>query len=129
MESIFKAALGLFFSWLLLACEQRPVAPALRYSATPHQVSNTTIYRLAVHPLYNPKKLSAAYQPLIDYLNQNLPGTTFELEASRDYQAFEQKFRAREPAFLLPNPWQTLQALTSGKTFKTSMLARKSLQF
>jgi len=72
------------------------------------------LYRLAVHPLHNPSKLTEAYQPLIDYLNQQVADAHFELEASRDYQVYEAKFRAREPEFLLPNPWQTLEAIKAG---------------
>lgn len=67
-----------------------------------------------MHPLHNPAKLTASYQPLIDYLNRQVDGAHFELEASRDYAAFEGKFRARGPALLLPNPWQTLQAMVVG---------------
>jgi phosphonate transport system substrate-binding protein len=72
------------------------------------------LYRLAVHPLHNPTTLSQAYQPLIDYLNRQIPEAHFELEASRDYQVYEAKFRAREPEFLLPNPWHTLEAIKVG---------------
>ena len=72
---------------------------------------NKPIYYLAIHPLHNPKKLSKAYQPLIDYLNKQIPEITFKLEASRDYQAYEVKFRNRKPEILLPNPWQTLEAI------------------
>ncbi|NJD07360.1 MAG: phosphate/phosphite/phosphonate ABC transporter substrate-binding protein [Methylococcaceae bacterium] len=72
------------------------------------------VYRLAVHPLYNPAKLIEAYQPLVDYLNQRLPRIRLMLEASRDYGNFEEKYANRRPEFLLPNPWQTLQAMKSG---------------
>ncbi len=72
------------------------------------------VYRLAVHPLHNPRKLSQAYQPLVDHLNALIPAAHFELEASRDYAAYEAKFRARQPHLLLPNPWQTLQAMQVG---------------
>ena len=72
------------------------------------------VYQFAIHPLYNPRKLFEAYQPLIDYLNSNLTDAQFELEASRDYDAYEKKFRARTPEFLLPNPWQSLQAMKAG---------------
>lgn len=72
------------------------------------------LYRLAVHPLHNPKKLTESYTPLVAYLNRHLPGARFELEASRDYPTYEQKLLAREPEFLLPNPWQTLQAIKRG---------------
>jgi phosphonate transport system substrate-binding protein len=36
------------------------------------------------------------------------------LETSRDYQAFEKKFRAREAELLMPNPWQTIEAMKVG---------------
>ncbi len=71
-------------------------------------------YHLAIHPLHNPKKLAEAYQPLVDYLNSNIPEASFVLEASRDYQDYERKFRARTPDFLLPNPWHTLEAIKVG---------------
>jgi phosphonate transport system substrate-binding protein len=97
----------------LLGCEKQPAELALAYSKTPAPAA-TTVYRLAVHPLHNPKKLFQAYQPLVDTLNRQLTGARIELEASRDYQAYEQKIREREPEFLLPNPWQTLQAIKFG---------------
>ncbi|WP_231890725.1 phosphate/phosphite/phosphonate ABC transporter substrate-binding protein [Methylomonas koyamae] len=108
--SLFKVFKCLLACLLLMACDQQlPEDTALQYSLTPPK-SALPIYRFAVHPLHNPQKLSEAYQPLIDYLNQQLTDGQLELEASRDYQAYEQKFRARGPEFLLPNPWQTLQA-------------------
>lgn len=69
---------------------------------------------LAVHPLHNPQKLAQAYQPLIDALNRQLKDVQFELEASRDYAVFEDKYRRRAPEFLLPNPWQSLDAMRLG---------------
>jgi len=77
-------------------------------------VAINPVYRLAVHPLHNPRKLSQAFQPLVDHLNANMPGVRFELEASRDYAVYEARFRAREPHLLLPNPWQTLEAMEVG---------------
>jgi phosphonate transport system substrate-binding protein len=76
--------------------------------------SGVPVYDFAVHPLHNPAKLLRAYQPLIDYLNGRLRGARLVLEASRDYASFEKKYRAAKPAFLLPNPWQTLQAMKAG---------------
>ncbi len=77
------------------------------------KIENKT-YRLAIHPLHNPRKLTEAYQPLIDYLNKNITDANFELEASRNYQVYEVKFRDRKPELLLPNPWQTLEAIKAG---------------
>ncbi len=71
-------------------------------------------YIFAVHPLHNPTRLFEVYGPLIDYLNRNLPDVTFRLEASRNYEAFEEKLYARKFDFALPNPYQTLKSLGHG---------------
>lgn len=107
--TVFSIALG----GVLAACDRGPEAEGPRYYAaqSPRAVP---LYRFAVHPLHNPQKLAEAYQPLIDYLNRRVEGARFELEASRDYQAYEVKFRARGPEFLLPNPWHTLEAMKAG---------------
>lgn len=112
--NIFATLANLFIILQLTACEQQlPEDKPLQYSRAPLQTT-VPVYRFAVHPLHNPQKLSEAYQPLIDLLNSQLQGVQLELEASRDYQAYEQKFRERSPAFLLPNPWHTLQAQKVG---------------
>jgi phosphonate transport system substrate-binding protein len=98
---------------LLTACDSPPADKPLQYSIAPAQKLKIT-YRLAVHPLHNPQKLCAAYQPLVNHLNNQLHDAHIELEASRDYQAYEQKFRNREAELLLPNPWQTIQAIKVG---------------
>jgi len=90
-----------------------PHAAGPRYADLP-AVQSAPLYRFAVHPLYNPSQLNVVYQPLIDYMNRHIDGVNFQLEASRDYAAFEVKFRARQPQFILPNPWQTLAAIKSG---------------
>lgn len=96
---------------LLSGCGPEPRAPSPLYGQTP--AGNGPQYAFAVHPLYNPAKLLKAYQPLIAYLNENLD-VRFDLEASRDYAAFEAKYTQGGPAVLLPNPWQTLQAQKTG---------------
>ena len=99
---------------MLSACDNNePTLQGPKYSVSPNVNTNIT-YRLAVHPLHNPKKLIQAYQPLINHLNKNIEGVLFELEASRDYQTYEAKFRARKPEFILPNPWQTLESIKVG---------------
>ena len=101
---------------MLIGCspsEQAVSGPV--YSQNPRTVT-AAVYPFAVHPLLNPTKLNEAYNPLIQYLNRQLPGSRFELEASRDYGAFEGKVESGKPALLLPNPWQTLQAMGAGYT-------------
>ncbi len=98
----------------VFGCESESESPqGPIYSSTPPE-QDKPFFRLAVHPLHNPNKLAQAYQPLIDYFNRYIGDADFELEASRDYQAYEVKFRARDPEFLLPNPWQTLEAIKVG---------------
>lgn len=100
---------------LLSGCDQKSATyQGPEYAAKP--VSGKTLYLLAIHPLHNPAKLISSYQPLVDYLDRNMEGVHFEIEASRDYQDYERKLRARGAAFILPNPWQTLQAMTVGFT-------------
>ncbi len=71
-------------------------------------------YIFAIHPLHNPARLFEVYSPLIDYLNRNIPDVTFRLEASRNYESFEEKLYARKFDFALPNPYQTLKSLDHG---------------
>lgn len=107
----------LFFLMLLSLCsvgcerDAREVDPHYLPARPPAQ---GLVYVFAVHPLYNPQKLHTSYQPMVDYLNRRLPGARLELEASRDYGHFEGKIQARLPHLLLPNPWQTLQAMKVG---------------
>jgi phosphonate transport system substrate-binding protein len=72
------------------------------------------VYRLAIHPLHNPKRLFELYQPLVDHLNARLQGVQLRLEASSDYGAFEQKLKDRAVHFALPNPHQAVQARPHG---------------
>jgi len=96
----------------LSACGKEAAPPAPKYTDAP--AVKTRVYRLAIHPLHNPEKLVRAYQPLIDHLNQQIADARFSLEASRDYDEYERKFRARTPDLLLPNPWQTIEAMKVG---------------
>lgn len=120
---------------LLAGCNRPTEEKPLQYGPRP-AVAMQPVYRFAVHPLHNPAKLAEAYQPLMDYLNQRVSEAHFELEASRDYQAYEEKFRAAGPEFLLPNPWQSLEAMKAGyrviamagdaEDFKGIFIARKA---
>lgn len=100
-------------SGALSGCSRDPDGKGPQFGTKPSS-PGVPVYRLAVHPLHNPAKLMQAYQPLVDYLNGRLHGARLVLEASRDYANFEEKYRVRKPDFLLPNPWQTLQAMQAG---------------
>jgi phosphonate transport system substrate-binding protein len=98
---------------ILGGCRRESAEVGPRYGTAP-AAPGDRIYQFAVHPLYNPERLFQAYQPLIDYLNREVKGGRFELEASLDYPHFEEKIRYRKPEFLLPNPWQTTIAMPLG---------------
>ncbi|MGB0723415.1 MAG: phosphate/phosphite/phosphonate ABC transporter substrate-binding protein [Gammaproteobacteria bacterium] len=106
----FVALLALAFAAGCDPAPSTPVGPVYQDSGA----DTRPLYRFAVHPLHNPRKLVEAYQPLIVLLNERIDTVRFKVEASRDYQAYEAKFRDREPAFILPNPWQTLEAMKVG---------------
>jgi phosphonate transport system substrate-binding protein len=116
MKTIYSFVILLLVMLLATACDSPAPAPppsGPQYGSKPADTTKP-LYHLAIHPLHNPKKMAEAYQPLIDHLNENITEADFVLEASRDYQYYERKFRARTPEFLLPNPWHTLEAIKMG---------------
>lgn len=108
-----KLLMILLFFGGVVSCQQDSETKGPQFGDE-SSISDVPIYSLAVHPLHNPAKLIQAYQPLIDYLNRQMDGARFSVEASRDYATFEEKYQARKPEFILPNPWQTLQAMNVG---------------
>jgi len=103
------------------------------YTDKPSFVKQT--YTLGIHPLHNPKKLFEVYQPLVDYINKNIPTIQLKLEASRNYAAYNKKLFSGHFDFSLPNPYQTVQSLKHGykifgkmgddQNFKGIILIRK----
>ena len=108
-----KIIIGLMLSLWLAGCSDRG-DEAVTLPQYGSAQGEATLYRFAIHPLHNPEKLHAVFSPLMRHLDAKIPGVHFDLEASKDYAAFEQKLRQREVAFALPNPYQTLLAERSG---------------
>jgi len=94
-------------------CENAPPPNKMQYMKKA-EAEAIPSYHFAVHPLHNPTRLLEAYQPLMDWINQNTDDFKLVLEASRNYQFYEKKFAAGKPEILLPNPWHTLQAQKVG---------------
>lgn len=85
------------------------------YVARPASLEKTPQYTFAVHPLHNPKRLFALYQPLMDTVNRGAKGQfTLRLVASRDYAAFERRLKEGRFSLALPNPLQTLLSQRHG---------------
>lgn len=83
-----------------------------RYAAAPPGADSALVF--AVHPLHNPQRLHETYGPLVAFLNRRLGGARIEFEASRSYDDFERKLRARRFHLALPNPYEALGCLPSG---------------
>ncbi|MDD3008120.1 MAG: phosphate/phosphite/phosphonate ABC transporter substrate-binding protein [Arcobacter sp.] len=110
---IKKLILILFILFFFNSCEDT----STKYSPTYQKdkvIIDKKVYIFGVHPLYNPKHLFEIYQPLVDYLNKNLKDVRIELEASRNYDSFNEKLSLRHFDFALPNPYQTLESLKYG---------------
>lgn len=99
---------------LLVGCGQNEAGKTAEPQYSSKAPETGKEYVFAIHPLNNPARLFEIYGPVIDYLNRNIPGTVFKLEASRNYEEFEKKLYARQFDFALPNPYQTLSSLNHG---------------
>lgn len=89
----------------LSGCSREEATPAPKYTNKPATTDPTTHYIFAVHPLQNPQLLHQKFEPLMAYLEAQLPGTSFDLETSSDYADYERKLRAGKSHFSLPNPY------------------------
>jgi len=136
--SFVKLFIRLCFVIILLqpisGCKQKTGVKQPKYGTSP-SVQAAPVYSFAIHALHNPAKLIQVYRPLILYINNRLKGAQLSVEASRDYANFEEKYKNRDPEFILPNPWQTIQAMKCGynviaqagdpKDFRGIFLVRK----
>lgn len=107
-----RRLLLVFIALTLTACSPGNGNNEPRYTSQGQKSDHEYVF--AIHPLHNPVRLFEIYDPLIDYLNRNIPGVTFRLEASRNYEEFEKKLYSRQFDFALPNPYQTLNSLKHG---------------
>ena len=83
--------LWLFLSVLMLtSCSNDEADNTITYSQT-SQIKGDRVYILGVHPLHNPSKLIDVYGPLADYLSEQLPGIKIQVEASKNYPAYDKK--------------------------------------
>ena len=89
----------------LSACSREEAAPTPQYTNQAEVTDKLTHYVFSIHPLQNPQLLHKKFEPLMSYLQAQLPGTAFDLETSSDYADYERKLRAGNADFSLPNPY------------------------
>lgn len=104
---------GILFLALSGGCQRHESARLPEYGQQPVRAGKAH-WVFAVHPLHNPALLHERYAPLIEWVNLRLHDVELRLEASSDYNHFENKLRRREPELALPNPYQTVLALDWG---------------
>jgi len=94
----------------LSACDEQK---AVNNEPTFSEKETTQVEELVfgIHPLHNPARLHAIFDPLMRHLEVKIPGTHFRLEASRNYAAYDEKLYAGKFDFSLPNPFQTINSL------------------
>ena len=104
-------------SLLLVACnplaDDGPVYQPVYSSQSPDLPKQQEI-RVGIHPLHNPELLFERYGPIVDELNRRIPDAHFVLEASRNYEEFENKLLNGSLELAMPNPYQTLMAMQHG---------------
>jgi phosphonate transport system substrate-binding protein len=71
-------------------------------------------YLVGIHPLHNPKRLFEVYNPIVEFINAQLPDVELKLEASRNYEEFDKKLYSGHFDFAMPNPYQTILSLAHG---------------
>lgn len=106
--------LTLFFGLLLGACDQQGANKVQLPDYASTAQSEKPLYRFGIHPLHNPARLHDIFGPVMDYLNENIDQVRFQVEASRNYAAYDEKLFAGEFHFSLPNPFQTIKSLQHG---------------
>lgn len=136
-SKITKKSLKIFLVFMLpflSSCDREQ-----SYSYYPEFTDGSTTdkvqYIFGVHPLHNPQRLHEVFGPLMTYLSENIKGTRFILEASRNYASYDKKLYAKRFHFSLPNPFQTMNAIDKGykvfakmgddKNFRGIILVRK----
>jgi len=108
----FRIFASLFLFAAIVACDQGEQAYQPEF--TEQSSSSANIYLFGIHPLHNPQRLHKLYGPIMGYLEQNIDGAKFKVEASRNYNEFDKKLYAGKFDFALPNPFQTLNSLQHG---------------
>lgn len=94
----------------LVACSREEAVPTPQYTSKAVVADQLTHYVFSIHPLQNPQLLHQKFEPLMAYLQAQLPGTAFDLETSNDYADYERKLREGKADFSLPNPYHAALA-------------------
>ena len=104
----------LIFSLFLFSCSDESGQAGYYPTFSKTSLNKDNLYIFGVHPLHNPQRLFTVFGPLTDYLSDNIPNARFQLEASRNYAAYDKKLYSGQFHFSLPNPFQTINSIAKG---------------
>jgi len=102
------------FSFLVLLCLAWGVARADSTYRPAGAPAKESVYIFGPFPYSNPQDVFEDYEPIMRYLERKLPGTHFQVEASKNYADYEAKLAAQRFHFSLSNPYQTVFSLEHG---------------
>lgn len=105
---------GLLVLVLLLASCEKTQQAVYEPGFSTKAATNTKEYVVGIHPLHNPQRLMEMYGPILARINATMPSVHFRIEASRNYEKFEQKLYSGHFDFAMPNPYQTVLSLKHG---------------
>lgn len=71
----------------------------------------TKVYKFAVHPYLNSKKMYRSYRPILDLIENEIGDIKISIETSKTYYDYNRKLYNGEFDISLPNPFQTYNAL------------------
>lgn len=112
-KSCFLATIVFVLTILASACNNsNPTKYKPEYGEKPPE--DSSVYVIGIHPLHNPQRLHEIFGPLTELLTEKIDSASFKIEASRNYEAFDQKLYAGKFEFALPNPYQTVLSLEHG---------------
>lgn len=108
LKTVSLAGVGVCL--VLAGCSRDEPVQTPRYTNKPIVADSLAHYIFTVHPLHNPQLLHQKYQPLMQYLDDHIPGAQFDLDASSNYADYERKLREGKSHFSLPNPYHAALA-------------------
>ena len=100
-------------------------------------LKSVKVYKFAVHPYLNSKKMYTSYRPILDHIETQIGDIKIILETSPTYADYNVKLYRGDFDISLPNPFQTYNALSYNykvyarmkpdSVFRGIFVARKSL--
>jgi phosphonate transport system substrate-binding protein len=115
-QSTFLYIICISSVFIFLSCNQISSEKNGEYQPTfdNHKSINVQkkTYYVGIHPLHNPERLFEIFNPVISKIIDS--NADYVLVASKDYSQYDNRIKNREFHFLLPNPYQTIQAIKVG---------------